>query len=230
MAYGLPGKPGYAYTHPFDYFHFQFTAATANTFENIMSRGLLIGTDYGRGDTYRGIWGLYGSYDYIAPQIFRVSTAALSLGTTGQWWLSQAVALQGSVLGGVGYGAAGTIRGSGERDYHYGVTPQGLLALRLMFGDVANFDLTGRQYYVSSIGSTEDQGAESIVRGDAAFTVRIYHQHAVAIKYVASYRDAYYPGMVDRHQTVGTVSLAYTFLSDTKFGAVEWRTVDAEGR
>jgi hypothetical protein len=29
---------------------------------------------------------------------------------------------------------------------------------------------------------------------------------------------------------VGTVSLAYTFLSDTKFGAVEWRTVDAEGR
>jgi hypothetical protein len=230
MAYGLPGKPDYAYTRPFDYFSFQFTAATATAFENIMSRGLLIGTDYGIGDAYRGVWGLYGSYDYIAPQIFRVSTAALSLGTTGQWWLSQAVALQGSALGGVGYGAAGTIRGNGERDYHFGVTPQGLLSLRLMFGDVAAFDFTGRQYYVSSVGSTEDQGAESIVRGDAAFTVRVYRQHAVTLKYVASYRDAYYPGLVDKHQTVGTVSLAYTFLSDTKFGAVEWRTVDADGR
>ncbi|MHB8481354.1 MAG: DUF3943 domain-containing protein [Nitrospiria bacterium] len=230
MAYGLPGKPDYPYTRPFDYFNFQFTAATANVFENIMTRGLLIGTDYAVGDAYRGVWGLYGSYDYIAPQVFRISTSALSLGTTAQWWLSQAVALQGSALSGVGYGAAGTIQGSGERDYHYGVTPQGLLALSMIFGNVANFDITGREYYVSGVGSTEDHGAEAIFRGDAAFTVRVYGHHGITLKYIASSRDAHYPDLTDRHQTVGTVSLAYTFLSDTKFGAVEWRTVDAGGR
>ena len=102
MAYGLPGKADYAYTRPFDYFDFEMTASTANVFETIFSRGLLVGTDYALGSTYRGVWGLYGTYDYVSPQIFRVSSTALSLGTTAQWWLSRKVALQGTVLGGVG--------------------------------------------------------------------------------------------------------------------------------
>ena len=108
---GLPGKPGYTYDRPFDYFNFEFAAGTGKgAFENIMSRGLLYGTDYEAGDDYRGVWGLYGSYDYISPEIFRVSSTALSLGTTAQWWLMhQNMALQYTALGGVGYAAAGTI-------------------------------------------------------------------------------------------------------------------------
>jgi hypothetical protein len=230
IAYGLPGKPGYSYTRPFDYFDFQFRAASANTFENIMTRGLLFGTDYAAGDAYRGVWGLYGSYDYIAPQIFRVSSTALSLGTTAQWWLSDAIALQGTALGGVGYGAAGSIHGTGERDYHYGATPQGLLALRLILGDVAMLDVTGREYYVSGVGSTENRGSETIARGTASFTLRVYGRHALAVQYIASARDAHYPDIPDRHQTVGTISLAYVFLGDTRFGAVEWRDVAPAGR
>jgi len=226
MAYGLPGKPGYSYTRPFDYFNFQFTASTANIFENIITRGLLLGTDYEVGDAYRGIWGLYGSYDYIAPQIFRISSSALSLGTTAQWWLSRAVALQGTALGGIGYGAAGTIHGTGERDYHYGLTPQGLLELRLILGNRAMLNVTGQEYYVSGVGSTESRGSENIARGTASFTVRIYGPHAIGIKYVASQRDAHYPDIQDRHQTIGTISVAYTFLGDTGFGAVEWRGAD----
>jgi hypothetical protein len=42
IDYGLPGKPGYGYTRPFDYFTFQATASSANVFENVMTRGLLI--------------------------------------------------------------------------------------------------------------------------------------------------------------------------------------------
>lgn len=141
MAYGLPGKPGYTYKHPFDYFNFQLTAASSNVLENIISRGLLYGTDYSLGDDYRGVWGLFGTYDYIAPQIFRISTTGVGLGTTAQWWLSRTVALQGTALAGVGYGSAGTIRGVGERDYHNGVTPQGLLASRLILADRAALDL-----------------------------------------------------------------------------------------
>ncbi|TKS64575.1 MAG: hypothetical protein EWM73_00302 [Nitrospira sp.] len=223
LAYGLPGKPGYSYTRPFDYFNFQFTASTASTFENIIIRGLLVGAPYSAGDSYRGVWGLFGSYDYIAPQVFRVSSTALNLGTTAQWWLSQAVALQGTALGGVGYGAAGTIHGSGERDYHYGATPQALLELRLILADRAMVNVTAQEYYVSGVGSTESRGSETIARGTASFTLRVYDHHAIALKYVASQRDAQYPDLPDRHQTVGTVTLAYTFIGSTGFGAVEWR-------
>ncbi len=49
LGYGLPGKPGYSYTRPFDYFVFQTTASSANVFENVMTRGLLYGTDYQAG-------------------------------------------------------------------------------------------------------------------------------------------------------------------------------------
>jgi hypothetical protein len=211
MAYGLPGKAGYTYTRPFDYFDFEFTATTAKVFENIMSRGLLVGKEYEVGDTYRGVWGLYGSYDYISPQIFRVSSTAVSLGTTAQWWLSKTVALQGSALGGLGYGAAGTIHGTEERDYHYGATPQALLALRLMFGDAANLDLTARSYYVSDVASTEDRGSEHIFRGDAALTVRVHGPHAVTLKYNTSQRNAHYPDIANTHRTVTTLSLLYTY-------------------
>jgi Domain of unknown function (DUF3943) len=227
MAYGLPGKAGYTYTRPFDYFDFEFSANTANVFENIMSRGLLVGKEYEVGDTYRGVWGLYGSYDYISPQVFRVSSTALSLGTTAQWWISKMVALQGTALGGLGYGAAGTIHGAGERDYHYGATPQALLALRLMFGEAANLDLTARSYHVSEVASTEDRGSERIFRGDAAFTVRVHGPHAVTLKYNTSQRNAHYPDIADTQQTVTTLSLLYTYsFGETRFGAIQWRAAD----
>jgi Domain of unknown function (DUF3943) len=228
LAYGLPGKADYAYTRPFDYFDFEVTASTANVFENIMSRGLLIGTDYAIGSNYRGVWGLYGSYDYISPQTFRISSTALSLGTTAQWWLSQKVALQGTALGGVGYGAAGTIHGQGERDYHYGLTPQALLALKMIFGQRVALDLVGRDYFVSRVASTEARGSENILRGEAAATMRIYGRHALSVKYVVSHREASYPDLGERHQTLGTVWLFYTLLGNTRFGTVEWRS-DAGG-
>lgn len=229
MAYGLPGKPGYSYERPFDYFHFEFTTLGTmdNPVSNIMIRGLLLGKKYEAGNAYRGIWGLYGGYDYISPHIFRVSSTSLSLGTTFQWWLSQAVALQGSALGGVGYAAAGNTTPVGERDYHYGVAPQGLLGLRLILGDRAMFDLTGRAYYISGTGGNDPGGNETIDRLNMGLTVRLYGRHALGIEYIASLRDAQYPNRADSRQTSGTVSLVYTFLGDSNFGAVEWRGNDS---
>ena len=229
MAYGLPGKPGYGYTRPFDYFHFEFMSLgnKDNPFDNVMIRGLLLGKKYEAGDAYRGIWGLYGGYDYISPHIFRVSSTSVSLGTTFQWWLSQAVALQGSALGGVGYAAAGNVTQVGQRDYHYGVAPQGLLALRLILGDRAMLDLTGRAYYLTGMGGEDPGGREEIGRINMGFTVRIYGRHALGIQYNASIRNAHYPDRADSHQTVGTVSLVYSLLGNPGFGAVEWRGADS---
>jgi hypothetical protein len=228
LAYGLPGKPDYTYHRPFDYFEFEVTGSSSSnsTFENIMTRGLLVGAPYSEGSEYRGIWGLYGSYDYISPEVFRISSTALSLGTTGQLWLSRTVALQGTALGGVGFGASGTIAPQGQRDYHYGTIPQALLAMRFIFDDLAMFDLTTREYYVTGVGIDKRHGHENILRGQASFTVRIYGQHALGIQYVGSDRDAYYAGIPNRHQTMGTISLVYNFLGDTRFGAVEWRNPD----
>ena len=222
FTYGLPGKPGYSYSRPFDYFDFHVTAVTANVLESINSRGLLLGTTYASGESTRGIWGLYGNYDYISPQVFRVSNTALSLGTTWQTWLSRTVALQGTALAGAGYGAAGSIERTGERDYHYGVTPHGLLSLRFMFGDRVMIDLTGREYYVSNALSSE-HGWENILRGDSSLTVRVYDRHGAAVRYSHSHRDAKYSTIEYKDQTVGMVSLMYVFLGETGFGTVEWR-------
>ena len=224
MEYGLPGKPGYEYTRPFDYFTFQATASSANVFENVMTRGLLVGKSYEAGDFYRGLWGLYGSYDYISPQTFRVSSTALSLGTTGQFWATHSVALQGTALLGAGYAAVGTLHGASEGDYHYGVTPQALLALRLIFGDKASIDLTGREYFVSRAGSgNTSTGHDNIVRGEIGFTWRVQRQHGVSVRYVWNRRDATYATLGDRMQERATFGIFYTYMGLDRFGATDWR-------
>ena len=223
MDYGLPGKPGYRYTRPFDYFNFQVTASSANGFENMMTRGLLIGKEYEAGENYRGVWGLYGSYDYIAPQIFRVSSTAVSLGTTGQWWLSKSVALQGTALLGAGYAAVGTTRSTSDTDYHYGVAPQALLAMRLIFGNKASFDLTAREYFVSGVGAADRDRHDNIARIDASITVPIHGRHAITLKYLGNRRDASYSDIGDSTQSRATVGLFYTLVGHDGFGAVDWR-------
>ncbi|MDD2580644.1 MAG: DUF3943 domain-containing protein [Desulfuromonadaceae bacterium] len=236
MSYGLPGKPGYTYTRPLDYFDFEISsqAKPSNPVNNVMLRGLLYGTDYHAGNDYRGIWGLYGSYDYLSPAVFRVSTTALSLGTTGQCWVGPGIALQGSLLGGVGFGAAGTTPTVvGDRDYHYGVAPQGLLALRLLFGNRAALEVDARGYYVTGSGqfnslSTSSNpvdsagGSEKIVRVKTGFNIRVYGRHGLGLQYVESLRNSQYGSQPSRHQRDGTVSLVYTFVGSSHFGAVEW--------
>lgn len=225
MAYGLPGKPGYNYHRPLDYFNFDIStrARAHNLVDTLTIRGLLKGERYGIGNDYRGIWGLYGSYDYISPYLFRVSSTALSLGTTGQYWIGPGVALQGSVLGGVGFGATGLESDVvEERGYHYGVTPQTLVAMSVLFGERAMIDVTGRWYYVSSMGPDHD-GSESVFRGHAALTVRINGSHALGLQYSESIRDTNYANIAKKYRSEGTISLVYTFVSDRAFGAVEWR-------
>jgi hypothetical protein len=190
----------------------------------VMTRGLLFGRDYEAGRNFRGVWGLFGSYDYIAPQLFRVSSTALSLGSVGQWWLSNAIALQSTALAGVGYTAAASVRSvASDRDYHYGVAPQALVALRLIFGERASLDITGREYFVSRVAASARGGRENIARADIAFTARIYRQHAIAVKYLWNRREATYPDLSDQTQTRGTLGIYYTLLGHDRFGAVEWR-------
>lgn len=237
MIYGLPGKPGYRYTRPFDYFLFELTAiptasTTTNAIENASMRGLLVGTSYEWGDDYRGVWGLFGSYEYLSPQIFSIAATSLSLGTAAQWWLSRMVALQGTVFAGAGFGAAGTVADREERDYAYGVIPQVLLSLRAIFGDLAMLEAAGRQYYVVGVGaggagrSATDPSHEAISRGSVGLTVRVYGPHAIGVEYTVTSRDAHFFGRDRRQQSVDTLNVSYNFIGHTRFGAVEWRPAE----
>jgi hypothetical protein len=222
LDYGLPGKPGYTYDRPFDYFSFQAAASTAIGFESISARGLLLGTGYDIGNIYRGIWGLYGSYSYMAPQIFRLASTALSLGTTGEWRLADSLALQGTALLGVGYATVSTIdHNSDERSNQYGVAPQALLALRLIMGDRAALDLTAREYFVSNVSGS--RGAhDNVVRTDASITWRIHREHAVSVRYQLSRRDSHFGILGDGNQSRGTIGIFYTLLGRDRFGTASW--------
>jgi hypothetical protein len=224
LDYGLPGKPGYAYTRPFDHFSFQATGSSANKVENVMTRGLLVGRGYEVGNDYRGVWGLYGSYDYIAPQTYRVSTTALSLGSTAQWWLGPTLSLQGTALAGLGYAAVGTTRGPvGERAYNYGVAPQALLALRLTNDDKTSLDMALREYFVSNVASGTSGGRDNIIRAEASFTWRFARLRALTFRLIGNRRDARFTALGSTRQTQVTAGIFYTLLGQDRFGVVDWR-------
>ena len=218
LDYGLPGKSGYTYDRPFDYFSFQAAASTAIGFESVSTHGLLLGTGYDIGNHYRGIWGLYGGYSYMAPQIFRLASTALSLGTTGEWRVSDSLALQATGLLGVGYASVSDIAGiSNERDNHYGVAPQALLSLRLILGERASIDLTAREFFVADVSGSGVRH-DNVVRADASLTWRIHREHAVSIRYQLSRRDFDVRDLGNRIQDRGTVGIFYTLLGRNRFG------------
>ncbi len=228
LDYGLPGTPGYTYRRPFDYFALQVLLSGANGVEDVDTHGLLFGTDYAVGDAYRGLWGLYGSYDYIAPQVFHVSMTALSLGTTAQWWPSKTVAVQGSGLVGLGYAAASTLHGTAnERDYHYGMASRFALALRVIDGDDLSADVLARMVSLGSITHRAD-GRDEISRVDTAITWRIEGRHAIGVNYVWSHRSASSPAAGNRRQTLGRIGLFYTLVGRDGSGAVDWRPAAAD--
>ncbi len=227
VDYGLPGQPGYTYQRPFDYFNFQVLLSSANGVENLSSRGLLYGTDYAVGDSYRGIWGLYANYDYLSPQIFQVSTTSLSLGTTAQWWASRNVALQGTLLAGLGYSAVSTLQQPTDiPEYHYGMSSRAALALRLIAGERAAVDIAARMVSVGRF-TRRAAGRDEISRIDSAFTWKISGPHAIGVNYVWSHRSADFPGTPGRRQTLGRLGLYYTLLGQDGFGAVDWRPLRA---
>lgn len=225
MDYGLPGKEGYTYNRPFDYFSFRATANTGDGVELLSSRGLLVGAPYGTGESYRGIWGLYANYDYVAPYIFHVSTTALSIGSTGQWFATPNLVVQGTAMAGVGYSAASTrnaVSSADDRNYHYGMAPRLGLSMRLIGGTRASLDIDAQQYYLGRIAN-RTAGHDDISRVDTSFTWRITGRHAIGVKYAWSHRAASFPVTGDRPQTLAAVGIYYTLLGLDDLGTVDWR-------
>jgi hypothetical protein len=221
IEYGLPGKAGYTYRRPFDYFRLDATASSVDIVEKLTSHGVIAGRRYESGEDGGGVWGLYGIYDYLAPQFFRVSTTAVSAGTTFERWLSGGLLMQATVLTGVGYGAVQTINGTNDRDYHYGMTPQAVETLRMVAANRVSFDVSARQYFVTGIAGFDTPGTDTILRAEVSAAVKVYGRHAVTVRYQTTRRTATFPGFGSQKQSISTVSLAYTVLGPQRLGAVK---------
>jgi hypothetical protein len=222
MDYGLPGRAGYTYRRPFDQFQFQATVSSANGLELLSSTGLLLGEGWSAGDAVRGVWGVYGTYEYLSPQVFHLSTTALSVGATTQWQPSKELAVQGRLLLGYGYAAASsTTRDVNSIEYHYGVAPRASMALRLIDDRRVSVDIGARTIAMGSTASRA-AGRDTISRLESAVTWRLFGHHAIGIDYVWSHRSASFASAPERIQTLGTVGVFYTLLGQDDFGAVEW--------
>lgn len=219
LDYGLPGKEGYAYRRPFDYFSFNIRANNGGV-ESLTNRGLLLGSAYGAGARYSGIWGIYGSFDYLAPQVFRLSSSALSLGSTGQWLVSPSMAVQGHASAGLGYTAMGTIRSAAPRDDRYGLAPQMMVALRMVLGNDASLDLTARKYFTGSLIRSDSDATDQVFRGEAAVTMRMQRNHLLSVKYITSRRESSRFGPGSPTQRRDTVGIYYTYQPSNGFGIV----------
>jgi hypothetical protein len=187
--------------------------------ENVATRGLIAGKDY-NSEKVAGVWGLYGHYDYLATDAFRFSTTAASLGTSTQFWLSGNAALQTTVLAGVGFSGAQTVRGTEETDFHYGVSPQGLVAARLIAGRRLSLDLSAREYYVAGLGGFSRDAHDRVRRGDASLSLRLFGRHALSVSYRAARRTAFVKGLPTITQRADTVSVLYNILGSGGFGAI----------
>ena len=99
--------------------------------------------------------------------------------------------------------------------------------MRLIFGNRVSIDASARDYYISRLGSTESTGSENIGRADLSLTVRVHNLHGLTLRYAESRRDGSYSTLPTSHQTIGTVSIAYTLLGQLHFGAVDWRPTAA---
>jgi hypothetical protein len=219
MDYGYPGNPSYRHERAFDYFRIE-SSVSSEGMEQLSTRGLMGGADYGAG-RLAGIWGLYGTYDYFAPDNFHFSSTAVSFGTTLQASISESLVVQGSALAGGGYAAAQAFDRTGDRDYQYGVAPQALGNLRVIAGRRAALDVTAREYFISAVGGFGTGQRDLIFIGDTSLAIRLFRRHALGLSYqLAQRHTTNLPALPDHTHARSTVGLFYTFLGSGGFGAV----------
>jgi hypothetical protein len=183
IIYGVPGTPDLSLDHPFDHFTLSASVSfngdiTTRPTATLQVRGLLLGEPVVFGDKPDGLWGLFVSYDFIAPAVFRVAGFGLGPGMSlrKRWdWFDLYGTLVAEALPWAGGGSTVPL---GVRDYHYG--PGGSLSLELRghFLDRVVARLSGREYWLS--GSYAQGESEDISYAQAEITVRIYGMHGVS--------------------------------------------------
>lgn len=223
ITYGLPGDPAFKYDAPFSHFdldvNVSFPGVPVSAF---FMRGLLAGRQFGSGST-RGVWGVFGQYDFSAASLVRISSVGFGLGTSLQAVLPANLTLQLSgVISGVPMALAGSL-GLEEgvyRDYHIGPGGQATLEARLIWNDRFWIRVVGRTWFTAGlyIGA---EGWESITYLTAGPLVRIWGPIALGADVVAAVRRAKFDDdTFDRSVTGATARFTLNWVSSETLGAV----------
>ncbi len=215
IVYNVPGTPGLVLEKPFDHFDFDASIsfggnAAAQPAASMRIRGLVVGDTLSLGDEPGGLWGLFTSYDFIAPQVFRVQGLGVGPGIAlaKRWgWFEQHATLVTEFMPWAGGGTTETL---GVRDYHYGPGVNAALELRSHITDHWTVRLEGRQYWISGWYSSGQSENISYLR--ASTTVRIYGMHGVSGVFDWLYRQARYPFQPDIWNRASLFSVYYTIL------------------
>jgi hypothetical protein len=223
IEYGLPASADYPYSRPFDYYRLRAAASTANGIESLTTRGLLAGRSFDAGPGGRGLWGVFGLYDYVAPQIYRISSTAAGVGASAQFLEAGGFTLQGTAIGGLGYAAVQADPVPDDRAYYYGLTPQLELAIRAIAGDRVSFEIEGRGYSISHRFMPDAVGRDVILRAEAEAGVRILPRGAITVRYTFNSRNATFADAAAEAQSRSTIGVFFTVLGPQRFGAVNWR-------
>jgi hypothetical protein len=213
ILYGVPGTRDLRLRDPLDHFDFSFMAAftgKAQPSASLLSRGLVVGDTFGRGEGFGGLWGLFGVYDAIGVPVFKASGVGVGPGVSlmNRWgWFE----LHGTALAALlPWAGGGSMEKLFTRDYHYGPGAQGVLELRGHFSDRATFDLAFREYWISGAYATGSY--EDLAYLKSQLTVRVHGPHAVSGAVNWARRHASYPFAPDISQDATIWSAYYTLL------------------
>ncbi len=219
LVYGLPGAGGWPVRHPFDHFDVQCNLRIPERESpsgSLFIRGMLIGSRIEQ--AWSGAWGLAGIFDYAAPSVFHLSTAALGVSTTGQLGGRGGVALQGTALLGAGFGSGDGMAGpTVGLDRHHGPATQLVLEARLLLGDRAAVGAGLRQYLIA--GAESGSGLEASSHLTLSARLRLGGRHAVGVEWLQAQRWSRYAGAPDSRQHSSGLSISYVLMTDRWFGA-----------
>lgn len=189
---------------------------------NLFIRGLLRGQPFAaRRGALRGVWGLYGAYDYAAPAIVRASAVGLGPGVSlqvepGAGWYLQL----GGLLGGSPFIAAGQLREVDPdqgRDYHVGPGLQLVADARLFRPRTLLLELTVRSWLVAGVYAAP-VGFEALTYVTVGAHVPLWRWLGVGAEGTLSDRRATGEGSALEHDTGLSVRLVLSVLSEPHFG------------
>lgn len=227
LGYGLPWDPLARFDTPFSSFELRADLSfPRDVYGNLFIRGVVEGLRIGDGhDSHlRGVWGLFGMYDYSAPAIIRASALGLGPGVMVQWAGDGDAFLQlSAALGLSPYATAGQIQVPADvtRDYHVGPALQSFVGLAVGHRRRVMVEIHGRNWLVAGV-YTPDRTYESITFMTTAVTVRLWRWLGLSAEATLASRRAGVPEDPTSavHDTGLALRLTLCVMSDESFGTV----------
>ena len=223
LTYGMPGDPRFKYRAPFSHFDVDFNLSVPGVAVwSLFMRGLLFGAQFSSGTT-RGLFGVFGQYDFASASLVRVSSVGFGVGTSLQTRLPGEFTLQlATLFSAVPYASAGAL-GLEEgvmRDYHIGPGGQFTVEARLIWADRAWLRVVGRTWFIAG-AYIAPPGWESVSYLTAGPQVRVWGPISLGADVIVAIRRAKFDDDVfDRSVNAATGRITLNWVPSETLGVV----------